>query len=172
MEKVLKSKEDKYIKYYDMERIPLENTYLKKVVFSDTIIDGRNAQSAMIGLFSKEIGSKSLFHKLSVDEIWTFLEGDPINLYLLNEDGSTETIILSDKLGDNHYRMYHIKPGVWQAAETTGEFSLYSCSLSPAFTSDVFEGGDKGLLEKYPSYKNIIMNMLPEDKFLPEGYDK
>ncbi|PID82069.1 MAG: hypothetical protein CSB16_03195 [Clostridiales bacterium] len=168
----MKSIEEQYIEHYNMERIPLENTYLKKMVLSETIIDGNNALSAMIGLFSKEKGSLSYFHRLSVDEVWTFLDGDPIKLYLLNQDGSVETVVLSDKLEKGHFRMYHVKPGIWQAAETTGDFSIYTCNLSPAFSNDVFEGGDESLLDEYPDFRDIIKSRLPEGKFLPKDYEK
>lgn len=100
----------------------------------------------------------SRFHKVFHDEIWHFYAGAPLRLIDLNNEGAKETLIGGNS-GEYHYV---IKGGHYQAAESTGDYSLVGCTVAPGFDFADFKFlSDDGLnlsqLEPhYKSYKRFI----------------
>lgn len=74
-------------------------------------------------------GQISRFHKVLHDEIWNFYEGSPLKLITFDGNDIEEEEIGS---GCNSYN-YIVKGGLYQAAETTGEYTLVGCSVAPGF---------------------------------------
>ena len=63
------------------------------------------------------------------DEIWHFYEGQPLALIQYDE-----TEIKKELIGPECLDYAAIVPGnTWQAAETTGEYSLVGCTVAPGF---------------------------------------
>ena len=103
-------------------------------------------------------GQVSLFHKFDHDEIWNFYEGDPIKLIKYNGSKVEEDIIGP---GCSDYASI-VEGGVYQAAESTGAYSLVGCSVAPgfefedfSFLRDDYEAKEK-LLKRYPGYRKFI----------------
>jgi predicted cupin superfamily sugar epimerase len=103
-------------------------------------------------------GQVSLFHKVAHDEIWNFYEGDPLKLIKYNVSRVEEDIIGS---GCSDYASI-VEGGVYQAAESTGVYSLVGCSVAPgfefedfSFLRDEFEIKEK-FLKKFPDYQKFI----------------
>ena len=103
-------------------------------------------------------GQVSLFHKVAHDEIWNFYEGDPLKLIKYNVSRVEEDIIGS---GCSDY-VSIVEGGIYQAAESTGAFSLVGCSVAPgfefedfSFLRDEFEIKEK-FLKKFPDYQKFI----------------
>ena len=74
-------------------------------------------------------GQVSRFHKVLHDEFWHFYEGSPLRLI----DGDLEIfdeIILDPKKANYQHC---VKGGRWQAAESTGEYTLVGCTVAPGF---------------------------------------
>ncbi len=169
-EKVFSVKE--LINYYNLERIPVEGTLLKRIYTSEEkTASNIPCSSAMIGLFSDEIGSYSNLHKLSIDELWIFLEGDPIELFLLNEDRTSSEITLGKDISCGQKRFFLVKAGTWQAGKSLGDYSLFTCHVTPGFTNTSFVGGSKELIKRYPDVKEKIMRYLPKEQHLPKDYN-
>lgn len=79
-------------------------------------------------------GQISRFHKVIHDEVWNFYEGDP--LMLIKYDGKS---IREEVIGRNCNEYVSVVPGgTWQAAETSGEYSLVGCTVAPGFHCDDF----------------------------------
>ena len=119
-----------------MAPLPVEGT-----LFAETHRSA--AATAGVGLFCADPPSRSLFHRLTFDEVWHFYEGDPLRLVLLHPDGSDEEVILGGDV------VQHVVPaGVWQAGELVpgGAWAFYGCTVAPPFTPECFEGGDVGTL--------------------------
>ena len=64
-----------------------------------------------------------------------FLRGDPLNLWCLYNDKKLKRNLILDS--NNPVEM--IPAGYWQAAKSTGEFSLVSCCVCPGFDFNDFE---------------------------------
>lgn len=99
-------------------------------------------------------GQISRFHKVIHDEIWNFYEGDPLELIEIQSDilKVTKTI-----LGNNAHspRYKHcIEGNNWQAACSTGEYSLAGCTVAPGFNFADFEF----LKDNRPLHDMIVKN--------------
>jgi len=128
----------------------------KQTVTSPVVDKDRKAITHIYFLLLK--GQVSLFHKVAHDEIWNFYEGDPIKLIKYNGSTIEENIIGS---GCSDY-VSIVEGGIYQAAETTGVYSLVGCSVAPGFEFEDFtllrddlETKEK-LLNKYPDYLKFV----------------
>ena len=96
--------------------------------------DGRPARSAFTAIHYLLVGGKcSRWHRLASDEVWVHLEGDPVDLFVL--DG-TERALRQTRLGailDGAKPMVLVPAGSWQAAATPGEYGLMACLVGPGF---------------------------------------
>ena len=103
-------------------------------------------------------GQVSLFHKVIHDEIWNFYEGDPLRL--LKYDGfEIEEDIIGSTCED--YASI-VKGGLYQAAESTGAYSLVGCTVAPgfefadfSFLRDDHERKEK-FIEDFPDYRKFV----------------
>ena len=116
----------------------------------------------MYGLYCHEPDSFSRFHRLCHEEIWTFLEGDPISLCLLYEDGSTRTVVLGPELQSGQLLQYTVPPNVIQGGSLCpgGEYALYSCTVSPGFVPECFSPVEREEILKKYSDKTEILDLL------------
>ena len=76
-------------------------------------------------------GEFSRWHRVVSDEIWHFHEGDAVELLLFDEQGFRRR-----RLGpvSRETRPTVIVPaGTWQAARSTGAYSLGGCTVGPGF---------------------------------------
>ena len=139
-------RKDYLIEKYNMFLLPVENTYISESDRSLFRNENDNPLfSTMFGLYCNEPFSHSCFHRLKYEEIWTFLEGDSINLYLLYEDGKTNKVVLGSDM---------------EKGERRQEYGFYKCTVIPAFKEDIFEAGIKEeLISRYPGMSDIITKL-------------
>lgn len=139
--------------------LPTEGTLFKAGYRSH---DGRS--SAMLGLYSADPPSRSLFHRLPVDEVWHFYGGDALRLVLLHPGGVSEDIVLGpDLLGGQRVQAV-VPAGTWQAGHWlvggARGWALFGCTVSPAFDSAMFEGGvSSDLLAGWPQRAEDIQQL-------------
>jgi predicted cupin superfamily sugar epimerase len=143
-----------------MKMLDEEGTYVRELYRSELHnMDGEPVETAMYGLYCHDPESQSSFHVLTHDEVWSFYEGDCIELFLLYPDGSDETVLLGNDIHKGEVYQYTIPAGVYQGArlKNGGEYALYGCTVAPGFTMDCFTKGNVDLLKKkYPDMKNTI----------------
>jgi predicted cupin superfamily sugar epimerase len=164
------------IKHFKLEPLPVEETLFAATYRSDQEFgDGKPLCNAIVALYCDEPRSVSLFHKLPVDEIWHFYAGDPLRLVLLYPDGSSQDVIMGNDPLKGHAVQFVVPAGVWQAGYMVagGRYSLFGCTVAPAFTGDMFEGGIRDqLIDFYPDRVDDI-NMLgcnPDQRNMPKGF--
>ena len=154
-----KKRKDFLIQHYSMELLEGEHTFFSECYHSpNRNEEGKLLASTMYGLYCKEPKSYSDFHKLSHEEIWTFLEGDPFTLYLLYEDGSVDTVTLGSDLASGQLLQYTVPVGVMQAGclKPGGEYALYSCTVVPAFDWQCFTMvSTEEIMQKYGEKQEI-----------------
>jgi uncharacterized protein len=99
------------------------------------VVQGRASGTAI--LFLLQSGERSHWHRVDADEIWLWHAGSPLVLSL-GETEATEVRLGSDVLGVEVVQAV-VPAGWWQAARSTGEWSLVSCTVSPGFRFEGFE---------------------------------
>ncbi|GGL65184.1 cupin domain-containing protein [Wenxinia marina] len=85
-------------------------------------------------------GERSHWHRVDATEIWHFHAGAPLVLSVAEADaGPAEDLVLGSDLaaGDRPQRI--VPEGWWQAAATTGDWTLVSCTVSPGFRFEGFQ---------------------------------
>lgn len=99
--------------------------------------DGRPARSALTSiLFLLADGGASRWHRVASDEAWHFHGGAPLELFRLDaEDADARPVReLLGPAGDADALPLRVVPaGEWQAARTTGAWTLVGCTVGPGF---------------------------------------
>jgi predicted cupin superfamily sugar epimerase len=121
--------------------------------------DGSRAYCTAI-YFLLTQGGFSELHRLKSDEIFHFYSGSPAELLLLLQDGKGQLIRFGSDLQNGECPQVIIPAGCWQGMKTTGEYTLFGCTVSPGFEySDYEQGERKSLLEKYPQFTEAILQL-------------
>ena len=83
---------------------------------------------------------KSHWHKVDAVEIWHFYAGDPVVLRTsTTEAGPSKALILGPDLTSGQRPQGVVDKDDWQSAQTTGDWSLVGCTVSPGFLFEGFE---------------------------------
>ncbi len=89
-------------------------------------------------------GERSHWHRVDATEIWLFHSGAPLILSISDTDtGPAVDHTLTPGLAQGAPQLI-VPKGHWQAARTTGDYTLVSCTVSPGFEFDGFELADPG----------------------------
>jgi hypothetical protein len=89
-------------------------------------------------LFLLKAGEVSHWHRVDAAEIWLYHAGAPLILRTAATDaGPAETRTLGPDVVTGEHPQLIVPPHHWQAAASTGAFTLVSCTVSPGFR---FEG--------------------------------
>jgi len=89
--------------------------------------------------FLLRAGERSHWHKVDATEIWLFHAGAPLTLRIAETDaGPARGHRLGPDLAAGQAPQIIVPADHWQAAETTGDFTLVSCTVSPGFDFDGF----------------------------------
>lgn len=85
-------------------------------------------------------GDISCWHRvIGADEIWHFLEGAPLELLTAERDFQAVVRHLLGPVAGQQRPMRVVEAGVWQAARSTGEYTLVACDVGPGFEFADFE---------------------------------
>lgn len=96
-------------------------------------------------LFLLPAGERSRWHRVDADEHWLFHDGDALELEIAKPDGSgRQVIMLGANLVAGHAPQAVVPRGWWQAARSTGAWSLVGCVVAPAFEFSHFEMAPEG----------------------------
>lgn len=97
--------------------------------------EGRASGTAI--LFLLKAGERSHWHRVDADEIWIWNAGAPLILST-GVTLATDIRLGPDVLGGDVVQAV-VPTGHWQAAQSLGDWSLVSCTVSPGFDFAGFE---------------------------------
>lgn len=99
---------------------------------------GRPAGTAIY--FLLKAGQTSHWHRVDAAEIWHHYAGAPLTLKLAQtEAGPALSVTLGPDLEAGQRPQGIVPTKWWQSAETTGDWTLVGCTVSPGFQFDGFE---------------------------------
>lgn len=104
------------------------------------LVDGRASGTAI--LFLLRAGERSHWHRVDADEIWLWHAGAPLILSMGQTTAHAHRLG-PDVLGGEAVQAI-VPAGWWQAARSTGEWTLVSCTVSPGFRFEGFEMAPPG----------------------------
>lgn len=160
----LKHKAAYWIKALELEPHP-EGGYFKRILESDKTIEiqpdvYRKSFSSIYYLLENK--DFSAFHKLKSDELWHFYAGDPLVIYIIQQNGLLEEMVLGTNLDKNEKLQVLVKREQWFAAQplSDSDYSLVGCTVIPGFDFDDWELGKREeLIKKYPQHKKLIESL-------------
>lgn len=95
--------------------------------------------------FLLEAGKPSHWHRVDAVEIWHYYAGAPLILKLAKSaEGPREDVRLGPDILAGQRPQGIVPQNAWQAAETTGDWTLVGCTVSPGFTFDGFTLAEPG----------------------------
>ena len=90
-------------------------------------------------------GESSHWHRVDATEIWLYHAGAPLVLSLSEtEAGPAKDRLLTPDLTNGAPQII-VPENHWQAARSTGDFTLVSCTVSPGFRFDGFTLAPAGM---------------------------
>jgi len=96
--------------------------------------DGRGERSAVTTIYFLLVaGERSRWHQVLSDELWHFYEGDRLELYWIDPRTWQSGIIVLGPEAEGAHSIGVIRSGWWQAARTTGDYTLVGCTVAPGF---------------------------------------
>jgi len=110
--------------------------------FAETFRDaapagGRSHGTAIYFLLAA--GERSHWHRVDAAEIWHWHAGAPLILSISADGTSVKEHRLGADLAAGERPQGVVPAGVWQAAVSTGAWTLVGCTVSPAFEFAGFE---------------------------------
>ena len=121
-------------------------------------MDGRGPRSALTTIyFLLPAGRVSRWHRVQSDEVWHFYEGAPLDLWSASPDGSKVDQYRLGPLADSQRPVWTVPAGHWQAARSTGSYSLVGCTVGPGFDFADFE-----MLDQRPDEAETARRKHPE----------
>lgn len=101
--------------------------------------DGARASGTAI-LFLLKRGERSHWHRIDATEIWHFHAGAALTLRIAEDaTGPAQSVRLGVDFAAGQCPQIRVPPGFWQSAETAGDWTLVSCTVSPGFQFEGFE---------------------------------
>jgi uncharacterized protein len=126
----------------------------------DRFAGSRPFSTAIYFLLEQE--NFSAFHCIKSDECWHFYAGDPLHIYVLQQNGMLVTVTLGNEIEKGQLFQYVVPANCWFASRpaTGSTFSFVGCTVAPGFDFDDFEMADTNALVKlYPQHQIIIRQL-------------
>ncbi|HEV8454320.1 MAG TPA: cupin domain-containing protein [Gemmatimonadales bacterium] len=125
--------------------------------------DGRGPRSAITTIyFLLPHGSVSRWHRVQSDEVWHFYEGEPLDLWMAPPEGGQVDHYRLGPLDEAQRPVWTVPAGHWQAARSTGGYTLVGCTVGPGFDfhdfalTDKQSGIDSVIRARYPALAELL----------------
>jgi uncharacterized protein len=98
--------------------------------------DGRSVCTAIYFLLAR--GERSHWHRIDAVEIWHYYAGHALILQIADDSGQ-RTVRLGPDLAAGEVPQAIVPAQAWQAAESSGDWTLVGCTVAPGFDFATFE---------------------------------
>jgi uncharacterized protein len=120
--------------------------------------DARPTRSALTMIYFLLVdGGCSRWHRVTSDEAWSWVEGDALELLSVDAELASFSRALLAAVGDGCEPAAVIAAGDWQAARTSGAYTLVTCSVGPGF-----DFADFTMLSELPELAGELSRRHPE----------
>ena len=97
---------------------------------------GRARSTAIYFLLARF--ERSHWHRIDAAEIWHYYAGHALTLQIVDDDGR-RIVRLGPDLAAGEAPQAIVPPHAWQAAESSGDWTLVGCTVAPGFDFATFE---------------------------------
>jgi uncharacterized protein len=99
-------------------------------------VDGRAVSTAIYFLLAR--GERSHWHRIDAVEVWHYYAGAPLELTIADVRGTT-VVRLGPDVAAGERPQSIVPAGIWQAAQSVGDWTLVGCTVAPGFSFTGFE---------------------------------
>ncbi|MET0748350.1 MAG: cupin domain-containing protein [Rhizobium sp.] len=111
--------------------------------FKDSADKSRGHSTAIY--YMLQAGERSHWHRVhDAAEVWHYYSGAPLALHVSEDGMQSQTIALGANLRNGERPQAVVPANWWQAAETTGDYTLVGCTVAPGFEFSSFEMAPPG----------------------------
>ncbi|MBX9821471.1 cupin domain-containing protein [Afipia birgiae] len=103
---------------------------------SRSVNGGRAASTAIYFLLAR--GERSHWHRVDAAEVWHYHAGSALTLRVAGDNGERVIRLGADLAGGEEPQAV-VPAHAWQAAESTGDWTLVGCTVAPGFDFATFE---------------------------------
>lgn len=125
----------------DLKPHPEGGHYRETFHDSSCDADGRSRSTAIYFLIAR--GERSHWHRIDAVEVWHYYAGDALTLQIADNAGN-RSVTLGADLASGEMPQAIVPAHAWQAAESTGDWTLVGCTVAPGFDFAKFELAPKG----------------------------
>lgn len=101
-----------------------------------TDASGRAASTAILFLLARE--QRSHWHRIDAVEVWHYYAGAALALEIV-ADGLRQSVRLGGDVASGEIPQTIVPAHAWQAATSTGDWTLVGCTVAPGFDFAGFE---------------------------------
>jgi predicted cupin superfamily sugar epimerase len=111
--------------------------------FRDPHVDanGRALSTAIYFLLAR--GERSHWHRIDAVEVWHYYAGHALTVHIANGEDK-RSIRIGPDFAAGEVPQTTVPAHAWQAAESTGDWTLAGCTVAPGFDFAKFELAPKG----------------------------
>lgn len=113
-----------------------EGGYFRETFRDARQVNGRSASTAIYYLLAK--GQRSHWHRIDAAEVWHWYGGASLSLSIKTSEGLSLHRLGADLFAGEALQAI-VPAGMWQSAESLGEWTLAGCTVAPGFEFDTFE---------------------------------
>jgi uncharacterized protein len=113
-----------------------EGGHFRETFRDPRCIDGRSVSTAIYFLLAR--GERSHWHRVDAAEIWHWHAGAPLLLHVGGGAGASALRLGAD-LAAGERPQAVIPAGIWQSAESLGDWTLVGCTVAPGFEFSGFD---------------------------------
>ena len=157
---------DQLIQQYNLEPHPEGGWYNKtyksrEQIAAEAVPERFGAKMAFSTsiYFLLEKGKFSAFHRIKSDECWHFYAGDPLLIYIIEQNGELKIISLGNDPEKGQSFQYMVPANCWFASRPAPQsaYCFVGCTVSPGFEFEDLELANATELSAiYPEHKKII----------------
>jgi hypothetical protein len=149
----------------------LASVYTSTITVPNNLLKGfphTKADRAICGAiyYFLEAAGFSAMHRVTGDMLYHFYAGDPVQMLLLYEDGSSEVTVFGNNLALGRSPMKMIPGGTWLGSHLApgGTWALMGVTMAPGFDPADYAIGDReSLIAQYPKQEQLLA-LLTRDK--------
>ncbi|CCD84917.1 conserved protein of unknown function [Bradyrhizobium sp. ORS 285] len=107
--------------------------------FRDRAVDASGRAASTLIYFLLARGERSHWHRVDAVETWHYYAGAPLLLRIAGSGEAPQTTTLGIDLMAGQQPQAVVPTHAWQAAESTGDWTLVGCTVAPGFDFAGFE---------------------------------
>ncbi|MFN8288728.1 MAG: cupin domain-containing protein [Chitinophagaceae bacterium] len=112
--------------------------------------------------FLLEEGNFSAFHRIRSDECWHFYAGDPLEIFIISNDGPLQTVVLGTDSSRGQVFQFVVPACCWFASRPASgsRYCFVGCTVAPGFDFADFELADADSLSAtFPKLEGLIRQL-------------